>query len=94
MEQPATESPETAQPEAPHPAPAIPENTNSTKTVSSPASSPQTTTPPKPVHSLVIDANAIIKNDPTVSTLLAQAEELYTIPAVISESMSTPVSCG
>jgi RNA-binding protein NOB1 len=42
--------------------------------------------PPKPVHSLVIDANAIIKNDPTVSTLLAQAEELYTIPAVVSES--------
>ncbi|SPQ21547.1 79b5fbb8-da89-41c6-9608-cd6eefb3eb80 [Thermothielavioides terrestris] len=44
-----------------------------------------TTTPPKLVHSLVIDANAIIKNDPTVSTLLAQAEELFTIPAVVSE---------
>ncbi|KAK4198863.1 Nin one binding Zn-ribbon like-domain-containing protein [Triangularia verruculosa] len=37
------------------------------------------------VHSLVIDANAIIRNDPTVSTLLSQAEELYTIPAVVSE---------
>ncbi|KAL2138934.1 hypothetical protein VTI28DRAFT_6021 [Corynascus sepedonium] len=41
--------------------------------------------PSKPVHSLVIDANAIIKNDPTVSTLLAQSERLYTIPAVVSE---------
>jgi RNA-binding protein NOB1 len=47
------------------------------------------TAPSKQVHSLVIDANAIIKNDPTVSTLLAQAEELYTIPAVVSESMPT-----
>ncbi|KAK4176259.1 Nin one binding Zn-ribbon like-domain-containing protein [Triangularia setosa] len=39
----------------------------------------------KQVHSLVIDANAIIRNNPTVSTLLSQAEELYTIPAVVSE---------
>ncbi|KAK4446643.1 RNA-binding protein NOB1 [Podospora aff. communis PSN243] len=39
----------------------------------------------KPVHSLVVDANAIIKNDPPVSTLLSQAEQLYTIPAVVSE---------
>jgi len=45
--------------------------------------------PSKPVHSLVIDANAIIKNDPTVSTLLAQSERLYTIPAVVSESVHT-----
>jgi len=45
----------------------------------------QAATPAKLVHSLVLDANAIIKNDPTVSTLLAQAEELYTIPAVVSE---------
>ncbi|KAK5656899.1 hypothetical protein OQA88_4450 [Cercophora sp. LCS_1] len=50
-----------------------------------PAPASAVSTPAKPVHSLVIDANAIIKNDPTVSTLLAQAEELYTIPAVISE---------
>ncbi len=62
-------------------------------TMAAPESQPessQTTAQPmvpsKPVHSLVIDANAIIKNDPTVSTLLAQAEELYTIPAVVSES--------
>jgi RNA-binding protein NOB1 len=41
----------------------------------------------KPVHSLVVDANAIIKNEPPVSTLISQAEQLYTIPAVVSESM-------
>ncbi|KAK4161855.1 Nin one binding Zn-ribbon like-domain-containing protein [Cladorrhinum sp. PSN259] len=51
---------------------------------SQPVSAP-VSTPAKLVHSLVIDANAIIRNDPTVSTLLAQAEELYTIPAVVSE---------
>ncbi len=39
----------------------------------------------KPIHSLVIDTGPIIKNDPPVSSLLAQAEELYTIPSVISE---------
>lgn len=40
---------------------------------------------PKPIHSLILDAGPIIKNDPPVSTLLAQAETLYTIPAVIDE---------
>jgi RNA-binding protein NOB1 len=40
---------------------------------------------PKSIHSLVIDAGPIIKNDPPVSTLLGQAEILYTIPAVIDE---------
>ncbi|KAH6664462.1 putative 20S-pre-rRNA D-site endonuclease nob1 [Halenospora varia] len=39
----------------------------------------------KPVHSLVLDAGPIIKNEPAISTLLSQAEELYTIPAVIEE---------
>ncbi|KAK7545058.1 Nin one binding Zn-ribbon like-domain-containing protein [Phyllosticta citribraziliensis] len=41
--------------------------------------------PKKPVNSLVIDAGPIIKNSPPVSTLIAQAEALYTIPAVVSE---------
>ncbi|KAK7510306.1 Nin one binding Zn-ribbon like-domain-containing protein [Phyllosticta citriasiana] len=41
--------------------------------------------PQKPVNSLVIDAGPIIKNSPPVSTLIAQAESLYTIPAVVSE---------
>ncbi|KAK3990834.1 RNA-binding protein NOB1 [Cladorrhinum sp. PSN332] len=53
--------------------------------VAPPSESQLVSTPAKLVHSLVIDANAIIRNDPTVSTLLAQAEELYTIPAVVSE---------
>ncbi|KAK3942545.1 RNA-binding protein NOB1 [Diplogelasinospora grovesii] len=57
---------------------------------SAPAAAPSSNAPvakpsAKQVHSLVIDANAIIKNDPSLSTLIAQAEELYTIPAVVSE---------
>lgn len=39
----------------------------------------------KPVHTIVLDTGAIIKNHPTVSTLLAQAEILVTVPAIISE---------
>jgi RNA-binding protein NOB1 len=39
----------------------------------------------KPVHSLVLDSGSIIKNEPSVSTLLSQAEILFTIPAVIEE---------
>ncbi|OJD32956.1 uncharacterized protein BKCO1_3400067 [Diplodia corticola] len=39
----------------------------------------------KPIHSLVIDAGPIIKNSPPVSTLLAQSEVIFTIPAVVSE---------
>jgi RNA-binding protein NOB1 len=39
----------------------------------------------KPVHSLVLDTGSIIKNEPSVSTLLSQAETLFTIPAVIEE---------
>ena len=39
----------------------------------------------KPVHSIILDAGPILKNDPSVSTLLAKCETLYTIPAIISE---------
>ncbi|KAK2608881.1 20S-pre-rRNA D-site endonuclease nob1 [Conoideocrella luteorostrata] len=39
----------------------------------------------KPIHSLVLDTGPLIKNDPSVSALIAQAEKLYTIPAVIPE---------
>lgn len=39
----------------------------------------------KPVHTIVLDTGAIIKNEPPVSTLLAQAEKLITVPAIISE---------
>ncbi|KAI1827768.1 D-site 20S pre-rRNA nuclease [Xylaria intraflava] len=43
------------------------------------------TTQFKPIHTLILDAGPLIKNDPPVSTLLAQAHELYTLPSVISE---------
>jgi RNA-binding protein NOB1 len=39
----------------------------------------------KRVHSLVLDAGPILRNEPTVSTLLGQAEALYTAPSVIEE---------
>ncbi|KAI0883141.1 D-site 20S pre-rRNA nuclease [Annulohypoxylon maeteangense] len=42
-------------------------------------------TPSKPIHSLVVDTGPLIKNDPPISTLIAQAHELYTLPSVISE---------
>ncbi|KAG4434689.1 hypothetical protein IFR05_009835 [Cadophora sp. M221] len=44
-----------------------------------------TTDAPKPIHSLILDSGPIIKNDPHVTTILAQAENIYTIPAVIDE---------
>lgn len=62
--------------------PAAQSQQNPAPTTTAPAATSTTT---KPVHSLVIDANVIIKNDPSVSTLIAQAEELYTIPSVVSE---------
>lgn len=39
----------------------------------------------KRTHTIVLDTGAIIRNHPTVSSLIAQAEELYTVPAIISE---------
>ncbi|GAB1314497.1 20S-pre-rRNA D-site endonuclease nob1 [Madurella fahalii] len=78
MEQPVSESGGQT-PDVQNPAPALPPGAQA------PSSSSPGAALSKPVHSLVLDANAIIKNDPTISTLLAQAEELYTIPAVVSE---------
>ncbi|KAJ5665291.1 D-site 20S pre-rRNA nuclease [Penicillium maclennaniae] len=43
------------------------------------------TSPPKPVHTIVLDAGLIIKNTPPLSTLLAQCDEIITTPAVVSE---------
>ncbi|KAI1404920.1 D-site 20S pre-rRNA nuclease [Hypoxylon fuscum] len=58
-----------------------------TADISAPSSAP--TVPDmatsKPIHSLVVDTGPLIKNDPPVSTLLAQAHELYTLPSVLSE---------
>jgi RNA-binding protein NOB1 len=39
----------------------------------------------KPVHTLVLDTGAIIKNEPSVSTLIAKADSLVTVPAIIAE---------
>ncbi|CZT21835.1 related to art-4 protein [Ramularia collo-cygni] len=39
----------------------------------------------KPVHTVVLDTGAIIKNDPSVSTLLSQTENIITVPAIITE---------
>ncbi|KUI54721.1 20S-pre-rRNA D-site endonuclease nob1 [Cytospora mali] len=39
----------------------------------------------KRIYSLVVDTGPLIKNEPALSTLLAQAEEIYTIPSVLSE---------
>ena len=40
---------------------------------------------PKLAHTLVLDTGAIIKNEPSVSTLISKAESLVTVPAIISE---------
>ncbi|GKU07289.1 hypothetical protein FLAG1_10173 [Fusarium langsethiae] len=39
----------------------------------------------KPIHSLVLDTGPLIKNDPPANTLRAKAEQLYTLPVIISE---------
>lgn len=39
----------------------------------------------KPVHTVVLDTGAIIKNVPSVSTLLSSSERLVTVPAILSE---------
>ncbi|KAI4132865.1 MAG: hypothetical protein LQ347_002416 [Umbilicaria vellea] len=39
----------------------------------------------KAVHTIVLDAGPILKNDPTVSSLLARSESLVTVPSVIAE---------
>jgi hypothetical protein len=48
----------------------------------------------KPVNALVVDTGPLIKNEIAISTLLAQAEEIYTIPSLISESVSPPEKSG
>jgi RNA-binding protein NOB1 len=39
----------------------------------------------KPIHTVVLDTGSIIKNEPSVSTLLSQAEVIVTVPAIIAE---------
>ncbi|KAI9846217.1 MAG: Nin1 binding protein [Thelocarpon superellum] len=40
---------------------------------------------PTPIHTIILDAGPILKNDPTVSTLLAQSELILTVPSVLTE---------
>ncbi|CAK7263525.1 20S-pre-rRNA D-site endonuclease nob1 [Sporothrix epigloea] len=56
-----------------------------TTTATTTASPPASDGSDKPIHTLVVDTGPIIKNDPAISTLLAQAECLVTIPSVIDE---------
>lgn len=39
----------------------------------------------KPVHTIVLDAGPILRNDPTISTLLTSCEELVTVPSILAE---------
>lgn len=39
----------------------------------------------KPVHTIVLDAGPILRNDPVISTLLTMCEELVTVPSVLAE---------
>lgn len=50
-----------------------------------PQQQPTATTTGKPIHSLVLDTGPLIKNDPSVSALIAQAEQLYILPSVVPE---------
>lgn len=39
----------------------------------------------KTVHTLILDAGPIIKNDPSVSSLIAQSHKIVTLPSIIDE---------
>ncbi|KAL8847912.1 MAG: hypothetical protein Q9221_007043 [Calogaya cf. arnoldii] len=39
----------------------------------------------KPIQTIVLDAGPLLKNDPSISSLLAKADRLVTVPAVIPE---------
>ncbi|KAL9577183.1 MAG: hypothetical protein Q9212_006532 [Teloschistes hypoglaucus] len=39
----------------------------------------------KSIHTIVLDAGPMLRNDPPISSLLAKADRLVTVPAVISE---------
>ena len=43
----------------------------------------------KPIHTAILDTGSIIKNEPTVSTLLNQAECLVTSPSILAEIKDT-----
>ncbi|KAK2043193.1 hypothetical protein LZ31DRAFT_555470 [Colletotrichum somersetense] len=58
----------------------------SNDTLAAPAvASPTAPEERKPIHALVLDTGPLIKNDPPISTLLAQADEMYMLPSIIQE---------
>jgi len=44
----------------------------------------------KPIHTLILDAGPILRNDPSISTLLAKSENIVTVPPVIAEIKDVP----
>ena len=39
----------------------------------------------KSVHVIILDASALLNNEPSISTLIAKSEKLFTVPSIISE---------
>ncbi|KAK7953145.1 hypothetical protein PG988_013839 [Apiospora saccharicola] len=64
-----------------------PEQTTNTYDTPTASTQSTTTTPhsDKPVKLLIVDTGPLIKNDPPLSTLLAKADEIYTLPSVLTE---------
>ena len=39
----------------------------------------------KPIHSIILDAAPLLTNEPSISTLIAKSEQLFTTPSVLAE---------
>lgn len=50
-------------------------------------------TPNKHVHTIVLDAGPLLKNEPTVSTLISQCKNLLTVPSVVAEIKDENARC-
>ncbi|KAK6836172.1 hypothetical protein PG987_006667 [Apiospora arundinis] len=73
---------------APTPAPAQEQQASTEPTAAATTINTTNTEPTasqKPVKLLIVDTGPLIKNDPPLSTLLAKADEIYTLPSVLTE---------
>ncbi|KAK7993997.1 hypothetical protein PG989_007378 [Apiospora arundinis] len=73
---------------APTPAPAQEQQASTEPTAGTTTTTTTNTDPTasqKPVKLLIVDTGPLIKNDPPLSTLLAKADEIYTLPSVLTE---------
>ncbi|KAK7994892.1 hypothetical protein PG990_013665 [Apiospora arundinis] len=73
---------------APTPAPAQEQQASTEPTAAATTTTTTNTDPTasqKPVKLLIVDTGPLIKNDPPLSTLLAKADEIYTLPSVLTE---------